>query len=416
MPSSKSTDREFAVGDRAAQAAEPRVVSSIAEIGRDRWDRVANPGWPSDRPLASEASGPRHDYNPFLSFDFLSSLEQSGSAQADTGWMPQHLVIEGGAGTIAAAMPLYLKLHSMGEYVFDHGWAHAYQQAGGRYYPKLQASIPFTPATGRRLLTAGGESNGELQRSLVAGATALARRERLSSVHITFMPPEEWELCAELGYLKRTDQQFHFANPGYRDFDDFLDGLASRKRKTLKRERRDALGAGLSIEWATGADLTEAVWDAFFEFYIDTGNRKWGQPYLNRLFFSMIGERMSDRALLALARRDGRIIAGALNFIGSETLYGRYWGSAEHHPFLHFELCYYQAIDWAISHGLRRVEAGAQGEHKLARGYTPTPTYSAHWIADPGFREAVRDFLDQERRHSALEIEILAQHAPFKNV
>jgi predicted N-acyltransferase len=391
-----------------------RVASSIAEIGRDAWDAVANPGWPSDRPLEAGCAGSSPAYNPFLSFDFLDSLERSGSATARTGWAPYHLVLEEGSGQAAGVMPLYLKNHSMGEYVFDHGWADAYQRAGGRYYPKLQGSVPFTPATGRRLLTAEGPEANELKSALANAATELARRERFSSVHITFMPKEEWDLCAELGYLKRTDQQFHFINEGYRDFDDFLDGLVSRKRKALKRERRDAVANGLTIDLLTGSDITEAAWDAFFAFYMDTGGRKWGRPYLNRRFFAMIGERMPDQMLLVLARNGSRYVAGALNFIGSDTLYGRYWGSIEYHPFLHFELCYYQAIDWAIAHGLKRVEAGAQGEHKLARGYAPTPTYSAHWITDPGLRKAVAHYLDQERKHAAMEVDELSRFVPFR--
>lgn len=390
-----------------------RVVSSIAEIGRAAWDRVANPGWTSDRPLAASDDHDRLPYNPFLSFDFLDCLEQSGCVQAGTGWTPRHLALEDGG--VVAAMPLYLKSDSMGEYVFDHGWADAYQRAGGRYYPKLQASVPFTPATGRRLLTVGGDRAAEHQRALAGAATELATRERLSSVHVTFMLPEERELCSQLGYLKRTDLQFHFQNPGYRDFDDFLDSLSSRKRKALRRERRGAL-SGLSIDLLTGSDLNEAAWDAFFGFYMDTGGRKWGRPYLNRRFFDMIGERMPDRILLALARNGERYVAGALNFIGSDTLHGRYWGANEYHPFLHFELCYYQAIDWAIDHGLDRVEAGAQGEHKLARGYAATPTFSAHWIADPGFRNAVEQYLTSERKQAAMAVELHSRHTPFKRV
>ena len=395
------------------RAATVRVVGAIADIGRDAWDAVANPGWPSDRPLEAGCEGGGVAYNPFLSFDFLDCLEQSGCVTKRTGWTPQHLVIEERGGPLAGAMPLYLKSHSMGEYVFDHGWADAYRRAGGHYYPKLQASVPFTPATGRRLLTSEGPDAEARRRALAKAATDLAKRQQLSSVHVTFMPEEEWELCAALGYLQRIDQQFHFENRGYRDFEDFLDGLVSRKRKVLKRERREAL-AGLSVELLTGSDLTEAAWDAFFDFYMDTGSRKWGRPYLNRQFFSMVSERMADRILLALACSNGRPIAGALNFIGSETLYGRYWGAVEHHPFLHFELCYYQAIDWAIAHGLKRVEAGAQGEHKVARGYAPTPTYSAHWIADPNFRRAVAHYLDQERAQVLLDVEDLSELMPFR--
>jgi uncharacterized protein len=393
-----------------------RVISSIAQVDRAAWDAVANPGWPCDRPLAMpsvpiDAAIP---YNPFLSHDYLSCLELSGSATARTGWAPRHLLLEDASGALIGAMAVYAKSHSMGEYVFDHGWANAFERAGGRYHPKLQCSIPFTPATGRRLLVrAGPEAEGR-RRQLALAALGIAGQEKLSSVHVTFMPADEWELLASAGYLKRTDQQFHFLNPGYRDFDDFLDSLASRKRKAIRRERREALGDGVTVELLTGAELTEAAWDAFFAFYMDTGGRKWGSPYLNRRFFSMIGERMPDRVLLVMARRAGRYIAGALNFIGSDALYGRYWGCTERQPFLHFELCYHQAVDWAIAHGLGRVEAGAQGEHKLARGYVPAPTYSAHWISDPRFRAAVADYLARERAQAALDMELLSQHAPFR--
>jgi len=398
--------------ERVPASASVRVHGAISGIGRDAWDALANPGWPSERPLDADGEG-LPPYNPFISYDFLSSLEESGSATERTGWAAHHLVLEGAGGAVAA-MPLYLKRHSMGEYVFDHGWAEAYQRAGGRYYPKLQSSVPFTPATGRRLLTAPGEDADENQRTLAIAAAELAGREHLSSVHVTFMAEAEWALCAKLGYLQRTDQQYHFVNRGYRDFADFLDSLVSRKRKALKRERREAVEAGLEIELLTGSDLTEAAWDAFFAFYRDTGSRKWGRPYLNRAFFSLIGERMADRVLLALARNGDRYVAGALNFIGSDTLFGRYWGMTEFHRFLHFELCYYRAIDWAVERGLARVEAGAQGEHKVARGYEPTTTRSAHWISDRQFREAVANYLRQEREYVAMEGQALAEHMPFR--
>ena len=274
--------------------------------------------------------------------------------------------------------------------------------------------MPFTPVTGRRLLVADGASADEKRRLLAVAGTELARRLGASSLHVTFATEAEWEILGAAGYLQRTDQQYHFINEGYRDFDDFLAALASRKRKAIKRERRDALVGGIEVEHLTGKDLTEAAWDAFFQFYMDTGSRKWGRPYLNRRFFSLIGERMADRILLVLAKRDGRPIAGALNFIGSDTLYGRYWGAIEEQPFLHFELCYYQAIDWGIAHKLKCVEAGAQGEHKVARGYRPTTTYSAHWIADPGFRRAVADYLKAERRQVAKDGEALAELLPFR--
>ena len=403
MPGAVHTDKPATI----------RIASSISEIGRPAWDAIANPGWPSDNPLAASADQTSLPYNPFISFDFLDCLEQSGCVAEKTGWEPHHLVLEDDRGGIAGAMPLYRKTHSMGEYVFDHGWADAYQRAGGRYYPKLQSSVPFTPVTGRRLLVPRGQDTNERRQRLAHAAADLAGRECASSVHITFMPEDQWAAAADCGYLKRVDQRFQFVNQGYRDFADFLDGLVSRKRKALKRERREAV-AGVSVELLTGADLTESTWDAFFAFYVDTGNRKWGRPYLNRRFFSMVGERIADRILLALARQGDRYVAGALNFIGSDALYGRYWGTTEHNRFLHFELCYYQAIEWAIGHNLDRVEAGAQGEHKLARGYVPTRTYSAHWIADPSFRDAIANYLVRERQQSTMEEDMLRQHTPFR--
>ncbi|MEJ0013124.1 MAG: GNAT family N-acetyltransferase [Bauldia sp.] len=366
-------------------------------MARDDWDAVANP----------EGA----QYNPFLAHDFLWSLEESGSAVRKTGWLGQHLVMDGAGGKPAAILPCYLKSHSMGEYVFDHGWAEAYERAGGRYYPKLQAAVPFTPATGRRLLA----RDDDARRLLATAGAQLTEKVGASSLHVTFATEAEWALLGEAGYLQRTDQQYHFINQGYRDFDDFLDSLSSRHRKTMKRERRDALDNGVTIEPLTGSAITETAWDAFYEFYMDTGGRKWGRPYLNRRFFSLVGERMADRILLVIAKRNNRPIAGALNFIGSDTLYGRYWGSLEEQPFLHFEVCYYQAIEWGIAHGKEIVEAGAQGEHKVARGYRPTTTYSAHWIPDPGFRRAVADYLKTERRQVAKDVEALAEYLPFKD-
>jgi len=395
----------------ASPSATLRVITSLSEVARADWDAAANPGWPSERPLApGPCPGPA--YNPFVCHDFLSSLEQSGAATKRTGWLGQHLVLDGPDGRPVAVMPCYLKSHSRGEYVFDHGWAEAYERAGGRYYPKLQVSVPFTPVTGPRLL-AGGEDVDNRRDLLATAGSELARRLGVSSLHVTFAGEDEARLLARHGYLQRTDQQFHFVNEGYRDFDDFLDALASRKRKTIRRERRDAL-TGLDVVRLTGNDLTEVAWDSFFAFYMDTGSRKWGRPYLNRQFFSLVSERMADRILLILARRGRRTVAGALNFIGSDTLYGRYWGAVEDQPFLHFELCYYQAIEWGIVHGKRCVEAGAQGEHKLARGYRPTTTYSAHWIVDAGFRAAVADYLDRERRQVAHAGEVLSEYLPFK--
>jgi predicted N-acyltransferase len=373
-----------------------RVVTSVADVSREDWDAVANP-----------AGQP---YNPFIAHDFLWSLEESGSAVRKTGWLGQHLVLDGPAGKPAAILPCYLKSHSMGEYVFDHGWAEAYERAGGRYYPKLQAAVPFTPATGRRLLA----RDDDARRLLAAAGAQLTEQVGASSLHVTFATEPEWALLGEAGYLQRTDQQYHFINDGYGSFDDFLASLSSRHRKTMKRERRDALDNGVTIEPLTGKDITEAAWDAFFKFYMDTGGRKWGRPYLNRRFFSLVGERMADKILLVMAKRNGRPIAGALNFMGSDTLYGRYWGAIEEQPFLHFEVCYYQAIEWGIAHGMRVVEAGAQGEHKVARGYRPTTTYSAHWVADAGFRRAVADYLRTERRQVARDVESLAEFMPFR--
>lgn len=391
------------------------VISSMREIERADWDACANPGWTSDRPLErackTTAAIP---YNPFISHDFLAALEESGAATGDTGWLAQHLVLDGEDDRPAAILPCYLKSHSMGEYVFDYGWADAFERAGGRYYPKLQASVPFTPVTGRRLLARPGPDSERREQLLAAGAVALAQRHDVSSMHVTFATEQEWKILGESNYLQRTGKQFHFVNEGYRDFDDFLAALASRKRKTIKRERRDALAGDIEVDHLTGGDLTESAWDAFFQFYMDTGSRKWGRPYLTRQFFSLVSERMGDRILLILARRGGRPIAGALNFIGSDTLYGRNWGAIEDQPFLHFELCYYQAVDWAITHGLTYVEAGAQGEHKLARGYRPTTTYSAHWIANPSFRRAVAEFVDYERREVAHDSAVLADFMPFR--
>ncbi len=330
--------------------------------------------------------------------------------------MPQHLVLEDGAGTPLAACPCYVKSHSQGEYVFDYGWADAFERAGGRYYPKLQVSVPFTPATGRRLLV-GPDLDIETGRAvLAAGLHELCSQLGTSSAHITFLTEEEARFLERGNFLLRTDRQFHWTNRGYGCFDDFLSSLSSRKRKVVKRERREALQDGkIAIEWLTGDAITEDHWDAFYAFYMDTGSRKWGRPYLNRTFFSLLGERLGERVLLVMAKREGRHIAGALNMIGSDTLYGRYWGCTEDHPFLHFEVCYHQAIDYAIRHGLSRVEAGAQGAHKLARGYLPHTTWSAHWIAHAGLRHAVEDFLEDERQAVAEEQELLNEHAPYRH-
>jgi len=387
-------------------AASIRIVPSMGEIDRAQWDACANPaGINGARPQAS--------YNPFVAWDFLEALERSGTVSARTGWAPRHLVLESADGP-TAVLPCYVKSHSNGEYVFDWGWADAYERAGGSYYPKLQVSVPFTPVTGPRLLVRPGPNEEERKRLLIAGLVEFCRRSGASSAHLTFLPEADWTLLGEMGFLQRTDQQFHWTNEDYGDFEGFLGALASRKRKAIRKERRDALADGIAIEWLTGRDITEAHWDSFYAFYTDTGSRKWGRPYLNRGFFSLLGERMADRVLLIMAKRGGHIIAGALNLIGSDALYGRYWGAVEEHPCLHFEVCYYQAIEFALAHGLNRVEAGAQGAHKLARGYMPTTTYSAHYIPDPNFRRAVDDYLRRERREVAYTGETLAQHAPFR--
>jgi predicted N-acyltransferase len=378
-----------------------RIVASLTDIAPADWNACA-----------AEADG---SVDPFLDHAFFLSLEESRSAVRETGWLGHHMVLEDATGTVQGILPCYLKSHSRGEYVFDQGWAEAYERAGWRYYPKLQASVPFTPATGQRLLVRPGPMAGQVQAALVQGAAQVTLKLGASSLHVTFCREDEWQLMAAAGYLQRTDTQFHFENEGYAGFEDFLTALSSRKRKVIRRERREALeGRGITIRWLTGPDLTEEVWDTFFAFYMDTGSRKWGRPYLTRAFFTLIGQRMADKILLIMAERDGRYIAGAINFIGRDVLYGRHWGAVEEHPFLHFEVCYYQAIDYAIAKGLKRVEAGAQGEHKLARGYRPVTTHSAHFIADPGLRRAIDDYLLRERRHIAEAIEELDALAPFR--
>ncbi|WP_274424154.1 GNAT family N-acetyltransferase [Chelativorans sp. YIM 93263] len=353
-------------------------------------------------------------YNPFISYAFLKALEESGCATRKTGWMPQHLRLEDAQCRLLGAVPCYLKSHSQGEYVFDFGWADAFERAGGRYYPKLQVSVPFTPATGPRLLVNRNNHPAAVRRALANGLKTLTDRLGVSSLHVTFAPPDDMNALQSADFLTRTDQQFHFFNEGFASYDDFLAGLASRKRKALKKERRAALENGLEIDWLTGHDLTEAVWDDFYAFYMDTGSRKWGHPYLNRGFFSLIGETMPDDILLVMARRNGRYIAGAINFIGGDALYGRNWGCIEDHRFLHFEVCYHQAIAFAIEKGLDRVEAGAQGEHKLARGYLPVTTNSAHYITHPGLRRAIADYLSREREEVDMMSTILSEHSPYK--
>lgn len=374
------------------------AVSSISQISAEDWNACAN-----------AADG----YNPFVSHAFLCALEVSGSAVARTGWAARHLVARID-GRVAGIVACYLKNHSQGEYVFDHGWADAFERAGGSYYPKLQASVPFTPATGPRLLVRDGPHAAQVREQLAAGLIALCGVTKASSVHVTFAPEDEWAFLAAHGFLQRTDQQFHWRNEGYGTFDDFLATLASRHRKAIRRERRDALANGITIHPLTGSSITAEVWDAFFMFYMETGSRKWGRPYLTRDFYAQIGASMPDDVLLVMAKREDRWIAGAINFIGSDTLYGRHWGAIEHHPFLHFEVCYYQAVDFAIQRGLKRVEAGAQGEHKIARGYLPQTTYSAHYIADPSLRRAVRDYLKRERIYVQDAVRDLTDAGPFR--
>lgn len=350
------------------------------------------------------------DGNPFTSHRFLHALENSGSVGRGTGWQPLHLTAEQD-GQIVGAAPLYAKSHSQGEYIFDHDWAHAFMRAGGQYYPKLQCAVPFTPATGARLLA----RDPAIQRALLSGAVQIAKRIGCSGVHVTFCTEQEADLGAQADYLPRVTQQFHWLNRSYGRFDDFLTDLSSRKRKTIRKERQRAQEFGGTIRQLTGDDLQPRHWDAFWQFYQDTGSRKWGQPYLTRAFFERMHDTMRDDILLVLAEHDGVPIAGALNFIGPDALYGRYWGCGQDHSFLHFELCYYQAIDYAIAHGLARVEAGAQGEHKLARGYLPAPTHSLHWVEDEGFLQALARYLEQERQAMADEITALTDLGPFRS-
>ncbi|MCB2109453.1 MAG: N-acetyltransferase [Defluviimonas sp.] len=378
------------------------MLDRIEALPAADWDACACP---------ETASGGR-PVDPFTTHRFLAALERSGSVGPATGWEPHHLVARHD-GELVAVMPLYAKAHSQGEYIFDHGWAEAYERAGGRYYPKLQAAVPFTPATGRRFLTRPGlETTGRA--ALCEALVRVTSGNGLSSAHVTFCTEAEAVAGAAMGFLRRTTQQFHWLNDGYAGFDQFLAALSSRKRKAIRRERAGAGGFGGTIRHLTGGAIEQRHWEAFWAFYQDTGSRKWGRPYLTRAFFGALHETMRDDVLLILAERDGRPIAGALNFIGRDTLFGRYWGAIEEHPFLHFECCYYQAIDFAIDAGLARVEAGAQGEHKLARGYLPRPTHSLHWIADPSFREAVARYLDAETRAVGEDIEIMTGYGPFR--
>jgi len=405
LPNDPRTRQEQA---GTAQELRISVIDAIDAVPAAAWDACANP------PAEVKSSNEVTELNPFVSHAFLSALEASNSVGDRTGWQPQHVLAHTGDGELVAAAPCYLKSHSRGEYVFDRGWAEAYERAGGSYYPKLQIAVPFTPATGPRLLLRPGPQSNAVARALAGGLTELCQICGASGVHVTFAPEPQYRLLGEAGYLQRTDQQFHWENRDYASFDEFLAALSSRKRKTIRRERQDALAAGITVHWLSGDDLTEEVWDAFFDFYMETGSRKWGRPYLTRSFYSLVGAAMRERIVLIMAKRAGRWIAGAINFRGSHTLFGRHWGAVEHHPFLHFELCYYQAIDYAIAHRLARVEAGAQGEHKISRGYMPTTTYSAHYIADPALRRAIADYLVRERAYIEAAGEELAGFAPYR--
>ncbi|PCJ32697.1 MAG: GNAT family N-acetyltransferase [Alphaproteobacteria bacterium] len=396
-----------------------KTIASLSEISEDEWNACCY------------TQQTRH--NPFLSHQFLYALEESGCATRETGWQAQHILIHKG-NKLVGVMPLYLKSHSYGEYVFDHAWADAYQHAfrntgrntgqnigqntGENYYPKLQSAVPFSPVTAPKLMVRPSEilaqNTREIQEKMLMAALSLVKEYQLSSLHVTFAEKAEWNLMAEHGFLKRLDQQFHWHNDGYGSFDDFLMALSSRKRKNIRKERKQAVIKNVDIEILSGKDITEEHWDHYFSFYLETGQRKWGQPYLNRRFFSLLGEKISEKIVLIMCKREDKYIAGALNMLSDDTLYGRYWGAIEDHKYLHFEVCYYQAIEYAIRHGLKKVEAGAQGEHKLARGYRPAATYSAHWISNPQFRKAVADYLVREREVVKQNQKILMDFAPFK--
>ncbi len=384
-----------------------RTIPSLDRIDAQAWDACANP------PDLTESDACGERYNPFVSHAFLSALERSRSVGGRTGWTPAHVLVEEAQGRLVACAPAYVKTHSMGEYVFDHSWAHAYESAGGRYYPKLQVCVPFTPVTGRRLLVAPDAPDGA-RATLIGAIRGLREAVGASSAHVTFAHAADADALAAAGFARRTGEQFHFLNEGYADFEAFLAALASRKRKAIRRERRDALGDEVQIDLLTGSDIKSSHWDSFFAFYMDTGSRKWGRPYLTRAFFTEIGATMADKVLLVMARRGGRHIAGAINFLGKDAIYGRNWGAIEERPFLHFEVCYYQAIEYAIHHGFARVEAGAQGEHKLARGYRPVATHSAHDFGDSRFARAVRDYLAREREAVDEQIADYEAGLPFR--
>ena len=373
-----------------------RIIDRIDQVRADRWDACAGAS------------------NPFVNHAFLDALESSGSVKAETGWMPQHLIVEDPAGGVLGCTPLYLKGHSYGEYVFDWGWADAYERAGGQYYPKLQSAIPFTPVTGPRLLVRPGADAAGVRATLISAMRQVAAQYGVSSLHVTFCPEPEWREFGAHDFLMREGHQYHWENRGYDSFDDFLAALSSRKRKTIKRERREAAACGLTVSAKTGADLRDEHWDAFYRFYRNTSDRKWGQAYLTREFFHRLGDAMADRVALILAFDGDRPVAAALNLVGDDALYGRNWGCEDAHKFLHFELCYYRAIDFAIERRLARVEAGAQGPHKIQRGYLPVTTYSAHWVADPALRDAVENFLRRERQSNQWEMATLDRHTPYR--
>jgi len=373
-----------------------KVLSSLKEVSAAEWDACAGTA------------------NPFVSHAFLSALEESGSVKPQAGWQPQHLIIENAAGEITACAPLYLKYHSYGEYVFDWSWADAYQRAGGNYYPKLLCAVPFSPVPGPRLLIHPKADPERNTQALLGAMVQLAEQHKVSSVHVNFVEADVWKTMGDLGFLRRTGHQFHWLNDGYQTFDDFLSALNSRKRKAIKKERREFAAQPVQLRTVTGTDITEAHWDALYAFYLDTSSRKWGEPYLNREFFSLLGKNLADKVVLFMAELDGTPLAAAFNLVGEDALYGRYWGCAEDYKFLHFEACYYRAIDYAIEHGLAKVEAGAQGSHKVQRGYLPTHTYSAHWIADQGLAQAISKFLDHERTMIDHEIAGYGEQSPFK--
>jgi len=373
-----------------------RTIEKINEVPTTSWDRCAGPN------------------NPFTSHAFLSALEDSGSAAAEEGWLPRHVLIEDGAGSLLGCAPLYVKGHSYGEYVFDHAWADAYERAGGRYYPKLLSGVPFTPVTGPRFLISPAADEATVRDALIGALVRIADETGVSSLHINFLTEAEWARCGRIGLLQRIGEQYHWHNSGYESFDDFLGALNSRKRKAIRKERQQALASGLTIRALNGTDLRPVHWDAFFRFYVGTSDRKWGWPYLNRAFFDLLGERMADRVVLFMVEDEDRPVAGALNLVGTDAIYGRNWGCDQAVRFLHFEACYYQAIEYAIRHGLSRVEAGAQGPHKIQRGYMPTRTYSAHWIRNASLADAVKDFLGHESRAIGAEIAALAQQSPYR--